>query len=166
MKEISMRISRYGNNSSELLNKLIEDTQKEKEIDTNAEPLVKMASKILKQEKPKSLREVLSQFEGLGNDFDSGEEVLPDEGLPGSDIPEGTSDNEEVKQKLVDALIAACGSFEEAKTCLETMGSSGLTDELGGEPLGEEIPGEAEMGAPGATEEMPQPMEMPAPMPY
>jgi len=108
----------------------------------------------------------------FGDVGDIGEPPMDDE-FSGEELG-GECDQEAVKQNLVDALVALCGSPEEAAECVtnQTMPpAEGLPGEepLGDDPLGGELGGApddmaAEMPS-AMPKAMPAPMAEPAPMP-
>jgi len=160
-----MRISRFGNKSSEILNSFLDKTE---ESTPEESQFKKIASQIAEQKKT-SLRDVLAQFALEEEPLDAGmdsELPPPETDMPETDIPEPTeglgTEDSEVKQHLVDALIALCGDVESAKACLDELGGGMGMDEDMGEIPPEEPSLEEDMAEP----EMPAPDEMQAqPMP-
>lgn len=150
-----MKISRFGNNSSKVLDSLVEQANKEAEKQESPS-FEKIASNVLSQNK-QTLKDVLAQLEvDPGLDDDMGE--LP--GEVGGDMPTDEGDTDGAKRGLVDALIALCGGPEEAKACLDEYST-----DLPGEDTMEGLPEEGMMMDESPTDaplDMPKPMDMPA----
>lgn len=174
-----MKISRFGNIHSEILDSLVDNANKKSPNTPVETDFTKIASSILNKTTKPTLKEVLAQFEMIEDDVVDADPTGMDSPAPvddvGGDLPTddvGGGGGEDVKQKLVEALLAACGGdIEGVKSAVDQFGG-GVDEEMPGAPVDEEIPGEAGMTDPGAelgapANDMPapaSPMEMPAPM--
>jgi hypothetical protein len=163
-----MNMHKTGNQHSSLLDSLVKSAEKAKEKATAPNP--ELAEKIMESLKTKqaqpSLREVLASVNrrvvanGLSKTAQFEDPALTEPAPPaaeplgdemGGDM--GVECDPEIKNKLKDAFIAACGGVEQAHACL---------DEGSGDELTEELPDEgAELGMEVEEPEMPAPMPMP-----
>lgn len=167
-----MKISKLGNNHSDILSSIM-NVQPTK---TEQSSFQKIAQSILSQPEKPTLKQVFAQFEEMGDSVVDADPVGNTMGAEPVDGPmdDGSTDTvtEEIKQKLADALIAACGGVEEAKQCLDSLGLGSeepLPDEMGGmDEMGTDSMGTDGMGmdVPSPANDMASPMEMPAPMSY
>lgn len=165
-------MNKTGNQHSSLLDSLLKSAsapKKEPQCDQFANKLFNALK--TKQQTP-SLRQVLAQFEDpaltepapAGGDLpDAGlQGELPDEGMPdeGMGTPDLGSEScdPELKEKIKDAFIAACGGLEQARQALDEGGEGEMPDP----EMGDMEPDLGEEGLP--TPEVDEP-EMPAPMP-
>jgi len=171
-------MKKTGNNNSELLDKFAQiasESPKKAEVDFDIEAILKN-----KPQAP-SLKEILADVMKNGGknitrtaqlaeapadvpvntEFDGLMDDALGDGPEGPDLGEEGCDHEAVKANLIEALIAMCGSPEEACDCIMGKGAEeGLPeDDLAGPP--EELGGEM----PGLDEPEPMAAPMPKPMP-
>jgi hypothetical protein len=152
-------MKKLGNNESQILNELLKTAEKAKPVtQVPKEWFDIIKTPVAKQ---RTLREILAQVAeplgeppldaaGAGGLGDETEAPLPEAQTPG-ECPQ------EVKQSLVDALLAACGSIEQAHSCLDELGG-GIAD--GGEGLAEAPAGTEALPPPEPPVEAPQEMPM------
>lgn len=181
-----MRITKFSNSESDVLKEILDRATKAQPKE-NTEGLTKIAQQILRRPPQITLRDVFSQY-GLENELGTEDVGLESEGLDSdlgglpeggsTDLPETETDlqpQDDVTKHLCEALVALCGSVEEAKSCIDqhcgaTEGmpdemDEGMTDEFGET---DELGGGSELPeADGLSETGPSidPNEMPAPMP-
>lgn len=176
-----MKISRYSNNQSDIVDELVKNIPDK----NSGQSFDQVISDILSQPKQKTLRDIFAQFEeleeagpNLGPDSDvtsyqdhpgdlDGPNLEPDDLLDETGDGEGEGEaGQDVKQKLVEALIAACGSLEAAKSCLEEHSMDSMSD-MGTMPepdMGMSEPG-MDMPEPEITPDMGMPESEPSPLP-
>ena len=138
---------KMGNNNLSFLQKLAEAADGAKEKTDFSDHILHIVSS-----PQKTLKDVFAQFDAPPTE-DLGDPGMGDAGLDAgldADLePEGGDDVETAKKSLCDALVALCGSPEEAHNCID--------QHCGG---GEEAP--PDLSAPPEVE--PEPMPMGGPM--
>ncbi len=181
-----MRISRFGNQNSELLDSFVkkanEQTQKDETLSFE-----KIAQQVFEQEKKPTLREILAQIDtpdmGMGSEVGVAEDPLADasigdglptddglggpdlggepgldEGLPPTDVvDEGAGSDEVIKNALIAAVAAAFGPDGIDEAVSLLQNQGGGIDEMPEPAIDEEMPGADAMGR-GMPDTMPEPM--------
>ena len=139
-------MNKIGNQHSSLLDNMTKIAETEKKPESGF-------TINIEQSKQKTLKELFAQFT---EDIDPAMNDMPD--APTGELPleEGMGgDTEEAKRGLCEALVALCGSIDEAHSCL---------DQHCGESIeGGEMPPEEPMAEPMEAAPMEAPMPMPMP---